>query len=258
MSDGSILFLSKETKSSDKYAKLLSTHYNVTAWPITQKGLYRELPECDYIVVFTDDMDSSDYTLMTDFLNIFPTSWEPIITLGSKTFTKAFRLNVSYPIEKEFDVTKEGFNLLKSLEEINRKQLNKKLQKVSQELSSDATLAVFSMNQEHRNKYVSLFRKVCITIAYDNILNLIQESLAAPPDTFLLDYDDAIEDDFHLLKQIRGSADLCTTPIVLFGSQISQNEFKQILPYKPNGYLVHGSDDTDSIKLVTSRFKKKS
>ncbi len=256
MDSNTILYIHKDSKKEQSYEKALSDEYSVISWPITQKGLFRELPECTIILITVDDLSSSEYERLEDFLLIFPTTYIPTVLLGSKIFLKAFRSNVKYPAMTELDYMKADFNLKKSIKDIFKKINVENVKRESIKNSTDALLGIYSNAFDERNKYRNLFKNLCEVECYDSDEDYIYAVGHKPPDAILLSYSAAISDDYKLLKRTRGSSKAAETPIILFGPSISQFQFQDLLPFKPNGYLVNGSSDTDAISLLSSHLNR--
>lgn len=256
MTDNTILFIHQDSKKENKFESKLKENYEILSWPITSKGLYREVPECSFILIAVDDLTSKDYEKLESFLLIFPDSWVSVVLLGSKTFLKGFRQNVKYPAAEEIDTMKEEFSLTDSINSYIKKldQQNTKL--VTAANSSNAVLAVYSPANDERIKFTNLFREMCNVNTYESDYELLLGMSDNPPDTILISYSAAITDDYKILRTLRGNAKTSNTPLILFGPSISQFQFQDLLPYKPNGYLVKGSSDADTISIVSSHLKK--
>ncbi|MCR4841884.1 MAG: hypothetical protein K5840_01325 [Eubacterium sp.] len=257
MSPDTILFIHKDTKKEQTYEKILAQKYDLISWPITQRGLYRELPEVSLIFITVDDLNAAEYERLEDFLLVFPTSYIPLVIIGSKIFLKAFRTNVHYPAQDEIDCMKPDFNLIKSMDKIFARMQVKRNKRASELNNSEALLGIYSPVPAERGKYLSLFRKVCEAVAYDSHDTLLDRAIStSSPDTFLISYEAATENGSQLLRELRAIPQVANTPIILFGNPISQEAFKQLLTYRVNGYLVNTSRDDEIISIVTKQLKK--
>ena len=257
MSDSTILFIHQDSKKENKYEQKLEDNFDILSWPITSKGLYREVPECAFILIMVDDLTSKDYEKLEDFLLIFPDSWTPVVLVGSKTFLKGFRQNVKYPAAEEIDTMKADFSLVDSIKDIFKKMDQQNTKKATAANSSDAVLAIYSAANDERIKFTNLFKPMCSVNTYESDYDLLLGINDDPPDTILLSYAAAIIDDYKILRTLRGNSKTANTSLILFGPSISQFQFQDLLPYKPNGYLVKGSSDSDTISIVSSHLNKK-
>ncbi len=256
MEKGTVLYIGQKSTVSQRFSDILANTHNVINWSMNQKGLFREIPtDVDCIVMYVDGLSDSEYRLLKDFLTIFPSNYEPVLAIGSKASTKSFRRFIGYPLESEIDSTKEEVNLLGPVNSVIGSIRAKDRKKEYEANFVDATLGIYGKDKEVNQHFENMFRHLCNTHIYDNPGSLLDHVYNDPPKVLLLSYIEATQDENLLISQIRQGNGQNVT-LILFGPSMSQAQFQEIIEYKPNGYIMEGTNDADAVDLIMNKMKK--
>ncbi len=249
MSKYSILFISQNNSVSRRIGTSLSTDFELLHWYITAKDLYREIPNVDCILIQVDDLIQQQYELLQDFLMIFPEYWTPVLTLGSRVHLQAFEHRVPFPIEAQIDTLRDQIDLVATVKETLENASRKKPQNVKRDVLP-ATIGIYSKDAQTLSRFSLIFQSLCEVREYKKEADLLSKIASASPDLLFISYENVRENDFHILERIRNYPTTKTLPIIFFGPSMTELEFKQILPFRPTGYILQESNDADVFGAV--------